>query len=179
MYDLRLYLTEMATSCISLTDIFDHCELKKGDLERECPREIRVNIALKLTDWRVFGNILLIPKEKLASIDQENQSEDQKKIILLESWHEKESKRATCLMLANKLNIHNRGDLVAHLCELIKSHRKTEPELGFVQSREFELEETLDIKLDSPAGKAFICKKKKKFMSRNIREGCSIGYFMI
>ena len=147
---LCLCLTEMATSCTSLTDIFDHCELKRRDLERECPREIRINIALKLTDWRVFGNILLLPKEKLASIDAANQSEDQKKITLLESWHEKESKRATSLMLAKKLYEHNRGDLVTRLCELVKLHLKTQPELGFMQPRPFNLDKTLDMKLDSP-----------------------------
>ena len=153
---LRIYLTEMATSCTSLTDIFDHCELKKGDLEGECPREIRINIALKLTDWRVFGNILLLPKEKLASIDAANQSEDHKKITLLESWHEKESKQATSLMLAKKLYEHNRGDLVTHLCELVKSHPRTEPQLGFVQPK------LLDMKLDSP-GKGFYYKAEGPF----------------
>ena len=149
---LRLYLTEMATSCTSLTDIFDHCEIKKEDLEGECPREIRINIALKLTDWRVFGSILLLPKEKLASIDAANQSEDHKKITVLECWHEKESKRATSLMLAKKLYDHNRGDLVTHLCELVKSHPRTEPELGFVQPGQFELDKTLNLKLDSSTG---------------------------
>ena len=109
----------MATS---LDEILDHCSLKKQDLTGgECPQEIRIKIALKLTDWKVFGHILLIPKETLASIDAENQTENQKKIAVLDSWHERENSDATCFKLAEKLYEHNRRDLVTDLCELVKS----------------------------------------------------------
>ena len=106
----------------SLGEMLDLYSLKKEDLLRECPREIRIGIALKLTDWKVFGNILLIPKETLAAIDAQNQTEEQKKIALLDSWHERASKYATNIKLAEKLYQHNRRDLVTHLCELLKSH---------------------------------------------------------
>ena len=108
----------------SLRDILDHYSLVTQDLTKECPREIRIKIALKLKDWKVFGNILLIPKEILASIDAGNRTEDQKKIALFDSWHEVESKDATSLRLAEKLCEHNRRDLVCYLCELIQSHTK-------------------------------------------------------
>ena len=109
----------MATS---LDEILKNCSSKKQDLIEECPREIRIKIALKLIDWKVFGHVLLIPRETLASIDAENQTEDQKKIALLEFWHEMESKGATSFNLAERLHEHHRRDLVTHLCELVKSH---------------------------------------------------------
>lgn len=105
----------------SLQEILDQYVLKKQDLLGECPREIRIKKALKLVDWKVFGNILLLPKEILASIDAENQTEHQKKISLFKSWHEMESKNATNFKLAEKLYEHNRRDLVTYLCELFKS----------------------------------------------------------
>ena len=113
----------MATT---LCEILDHHSLKKHDLLGECPRETRIKIALKLTNWKVFGYILLLPREILASIDADNQTEDLKKIALLDSWYEIECKDATSLKLAEKLYEHNRRDLVTHLCELVKSHSHTE-----------------------------------------------------
>lgn len=101
-----------------LDAIVRHSGVKEEDLLRECPREIRIKIALKLTDWKVFGHILGLSKEKLSSIERDNKSEDERKIALLDSWYEKESRNATSLKLAKGLRDHDRGDLITHLCEL-------------------------------------------------------------
>ena len=103
---------------VGLGEILDNHKLQEQDLIGKCPREIRNKIALKLTDWKVFGHILLIPKETLVSIDVDNHTEDQKRIALLDSWHQREGKDATYFKLAEKLYEHDRRDLVNHLCEL-------------------------------------------------------------
>lgn len=106
----------------SLAEIVGHYGLEKRDLELECPREIRIKVAVKLIDWKVFGAFLGFPSEKLASIDAENRTEDQRKIALLDSWHERENEDATCLKLAEVLYDRNSRDLVSQLCELTKLH---------------------------------------------------------
>ena len=134
----------------NLEEIFGRCGLKKENLLGEFQREIRNKIALKLTDWKVFGNILLIPKERLASIDAENQTEEQKKIAILDSWHERESKDATSFKLAEKLYEHNRRDLVTDLCNfVIKSqYSVAEPKaIGLSDSRHARV---LDSALNTP-----------------------------
>ena len=103
-----------------LREIFDHHNLQEQDLKGKCPREIRNEIALKLKDWKVFGNILLIPGEKLASIEVDKHTEGQRKIALLDSWHEQEGQDATSFKLAEKLFKHGRRDLIEHLCELTR-----------------------------------------------------------
>ena len=105
----------------TLDDILIHCGLEKKDLVGECPRDIRIKLAVKLVDWKVFGAFLGFPPEKLASIDTENRTEDQRKIALLDSWHERESEDATSLKLAEVLYERNRRDLVSYLChELVE-----------------------------------------------------------
>ena len=116
--DLDFWTDGMATT-VGLGEILDNHKLQKQDLIGECPRKIRNKIALKLMDWKVFGHILLIPKETLVSIDADNHTEEQKRIALLDSWHQREGEDATHFKLAEKLYEHNRRDLVNHLCELI------------------------------------------------------------
>ena len=105
-----------------LDAIIRHSGLQKQALLRECPREIRIRIALKLTGWKVLGHILGLSKETLASIEVDNQSEEERKIALLDSWHEKESANATILKLAEGLRDHSRGDLISYLFNLTQSH---------------------------------------------------------
>ena len=105
----------------TLDEILDHCGIEKRDLVRQCPRDVRIKLAVKLVDWKVFGAFLGFPREKLASIDAENRTEDQRKIALLDSWHERESEDATSLKLAELLYERNRRDLVSYLCHELKS----------------------------------------------------------
>ena len=92
----------------SLAELLGHYDLRTTDLEWECPREIRIKIAVKLVDWKVFSAFLGFPPEKVASIDAEHRTEDQRKIALLDSWHEREGEYATCLKLAKVLYDRNR-----------------------------------------------------------------------
>ena len=101
-----------------LEEILERNGLSKTDLQRECPRDTRVKIALKITDWKSFGHIIGLPKEKIFSVEIENSTEDQRKIALLDSWHEKDSKNATSLRLVEGLRDHQRGDLINDLCQL-------------------------------------------------------------
>ena len=104
----------------SLAELLGHYRLRETDLEWECPREMRIKIALKLVDWKVFGAFLGFPPEKVASIDAEHRTEDQRKIALLDSWYEREGEDATCLKLAKVLYDRNRRDLICHLAKALK-----------------------------------------------------------
>ena len=114
----------MATSLDAgptLKDILFHQELEEKDLERECPRDIRDTIASKIIDWKMAGRYLGFPAEKLAAIDRENDTEDQRKVALLDSWGKREGKGASFLKLATALHHRERRDLVELLCENAKT----------------------------------------------------------
>ena len=104
-----------------LEDILSHYGLKEKDLERQCPPGIRIKIATKLVDWKTTGHYFGVPAEKLAAIDQENATEDQRRIALLDCWEKREGRNASCLKLADVLHRRDRRDLVELLCTEMKS----------------------------------------------------------
>ena len=114
----------MATSLDAgptLEDILSRHGLKEKDLERECPRDIRHRIAAKIIDWKMVGYFLEFPAEKLAAIDRENDTEDQRKVVLLDSWGKREGRKASFLKLATVLHRRERADLVELLCVNVRS----------------------------------------------------------
>ena len=105
----------------SLEEILSRHGLKLTDLDRECPRFVRDEIAVKLDDWEMVGRCLEFEMEKLRDIDRENRSQELCRIALLDTWGQREGKRATYLKLANVLYRRQRRDLVEFLCAKLKS----------------------------------------------------------
>ena len=114
----------MATSLDAgptLKEILFRHGLEEKDLERECPRDIRRRIAAKIIDWKMVGYYLQFSPEKLAAIDRDNNTEDQRKVDLLDSWSKREGRGASFLKLADALHRRGRTDLVELLCEDVRS----------------------------------------------------------
>ena len=103
-----------------LEDILSRHGLEKKDLERQCPQRVRITIATKLVDWKTTGHYFGMPTEKLAAIDREHATEDQRRIALLDCWDKREGRSASCLKLADVLYRRERADLVELLCTEIK-----------------------------------------------------------
>ena len=97
-----------------------HHGLEKKDLERRCPQGVRITIATKLVDWKTTGHYFEVPAEKLAAIEREHATEDQRRIALLDCWDKREGRSASCLKLANVLHRCERRDLVELLCTEMK-----------------------------------------------------------
>ena len=106
---------------LNLEDVVSRCGLPRGRLQEECSLEIILKIAAKLDDWKMVGHYLGIPSEKLKAIERENDTEDQRKIAMLDVWHKREGKAASCWKLANALYQHGRRDLVESLCKAVLS----------------------------------------------------------
>ena len=133
----------MATSpTLSLKEILSQLDLKRKDLESECPRDVRNKVAVELVDWKMVGNCLNFSRAKLEAIDRENQTEDQRKVALLDAWGEREGMEATYLKLAEVLHQRGRGDLVQMLCVKLN---------GCASIESNELSEKKDVK-NNPAG---------------------------
>ena len=113
----------MVDSPPSLEDLLSRHGLTRDELESVCPRDVRHNVAVKLVDWKMVGHCFSFPKEKLAAIDRENDTDDLRKVALLDTWSEREGKGATCLKLANVLHQRERNDLVGFLCDRILQKR--------------------------------------------------------
>lgn len=106
---------------LGLEEILSRHGLKLADLDRECPRFVRDEIAVKIDNWEMVGRCLEFDMEKLHDIDRENRSQELCRIALLDTWGKREGKRATYLKLANVLHRRERRDLVEFLYAKLKS----------------------------------------------------------
>ena len=140
---------KMATTLLesgpSLEEILSRYQLTETSLDNYCSHDIRNEIAVRLDDWEMIGYGLGFPRDKLRSIRRENDTEDLRKIALLDTWSRREGKGATYLKLARVLHVRQRCDLVELLCARFVS---TRPEDGT------RLSHTIDC--CGPQGKVFV-----------------------
>ena len=59
----------------SLDEIFSRHGLKSEDLDKECPLEVRNEVAVKIADWEMIGHCFYLPSEKISDINRENKSQ--------------------------------------------------------------------------------------------------------
>ena len=106
----------------SLEEFLSRHGLKLTDLDRECPREIRDDIAVELgADWEMIGRCLEFSLDELRDINRENSSQEMCRVALLDTWNKREGKGATFLKLAGALYRRKRRDIVELLCTKLKS----------------------------------------------------------
>ena len=117
---LPSHVSIMADS-LNLEDIVSRCGLTSEKLQKECSREVRIKIAAKLEDWKMVGHYLSMPPEELKAIERENDTENQRTVAMLDTWHKREGETANCWKLANALYQHGRRDLIESLCKAILS----------------------------------------------------------
>ena len=104
----------------SLNDILSHHGLQVEHLQTSCPRNVRLEIAKELKDWKMVGFYLCLSQQDLMAVEHENRTEAQRRVAMLETWHEREGKDATYSRLANALHRHGRKDAVEQLCQIVK-----------------------------------------------------------
>lgn len=106
-----------------LDEILSQHGLKKQDLDKICSQPVRLEIALKIIEWQIFGHYLGIPSETLHAIKVDHTTEKQRRIALLSIWHTREGSKATYYKLMSALYHQRRLDLVDLLCYLIKQQQ--------------------------------------------------------
>ena len=106
----------------SLKEILSRHGLKETDLDRECPRNIRNNIAVELgTDWEMIGLYLEFSLDELGDIRQQHSSQEMCRVALLDVWGKRKGEGATFSKLASAFHRRKRRDLVDRLCTKLKS----------------------------------------------------------
>lgn len=106
----------------SLDEILSQYGLKKQDLDKTCLQAIRYEIAIKITNWKMIGHSLDISCQTLHDIQVENETEEERRVVLLNTWHKQQGRKATYYRLLCALYHRRRRDLVESLCGLIKSY---------------------------------------------------------
>ena len=125
--DLSSCQLNMATSSPILSEprleeLLSRHGLRLTDLDRECPREIRDDIAVELgADWEMIGRCLEFSLDELRDLNRENSSQEMCRVALLDTWNKREGKGATFLKLAGALYRRKRRDIVELLCTKLKS----------------------------------------------------------
>jgi hypothetical protein len=112
------------TTTPTLNEILSRHGLQREDVDRECFQGIRYQISVKIDNWKMVGRYLGIPEEKLSDIqnDVNNKCEEERRVVMLHTWHQIKGSQATYLSLMIALHQHYRRDLVEKLCGMIKSH---------------------------------------------------------
>ena len=101
----------------TLEDILSRHGLKEEQLDTECPRDIRDDIAVELgADWEMIGRYMDFSLDELKDINRENGSQEMCRVSLLDAWHKREGRSATFLKLARAFHRRKRRDLVDLLC---------------------------------------------------------------
>ena len=98
----------------TLEEILSRHGFREEDLDKECPRDIRDDIAIELgADWEMIGRYLDFSLDDLRDISRENNSQEMCRVSLLDAWHKREGRAATFLKLARAFHRRKRRDLVA------------------------------------------------------------------
>ena len=109
----------------SLEEVFSRCRVAESDLQCAYPYELRINVAKRLTNWREFGYSAGIPREKIEAIERDQPSEEVKRIIALDTWHQLHGSAATCLKLVKALFASDRVDLAEEVCRGVAAEKAT------------------------------------------------------
>ena len=129
---MAISLEAQVTTAPTLDEILSHHGLQMRDVSRVCSQGIRYEISIKIVSWKMIGRLLGIPEETLAAIQVDNNTEDERRFVMLHTWHKKQGSQATYFRLMTALYRHRRCDLVEQLCGMIKSNSiastRTQPE---------------------------------------------------
>ena len=121
----------------SLEEILSRHGLKETDLDRECPRDIRNDIAVELgADWEMIGLYLEFSLDELGDIRQQHSSQEMCRVALLDVWSKRKGEGATFSKLASAFHRRKRRDLVDRLCTKLKSILTLVPLSGGLSSLE-------------------------------------------
>ena len=111
-----------------------------------CPQKVRDRITLKFEDWKMVGRCLKFPPEKLTAIDRENETEEQRRVALLDDWGRREGKGATYSKLAEVLHQRGRSEMLCD--ELRKSIVPQEHAISkSMESKQFCVTKTAQLQL--------------------------------
>ncbi|MCG8622970.1 MAG: hypothetical protein MJE68_13365 [Proteobacteria bacterium] len=61
----------------TLNEILSCHGLQREDVDIQCPQWIRLEMSVKMNDWKVVGHYLGIPDETLVAIQVDNNTEDE------------------------------------------------------------------------------------------------------
>ena len=106
---------------ITFDEILSHHGLQWEDVDKECSQGIRFQISIKIINWKMIGRCFGIPEEKLVAIEVDNRTEEERRVVLLHTWHQREGRGATYLKLMTALYQQHKRNLVDQLCGMIKS----------------------------------------------------------
>ena len=127
---MAISLEAQVMTAPTLDEILSRHGLQMRDVSRECSQGIRYEISIKIISWKMIGRLLGIPEETLVAIQVDNNTEDERRFVMLHTWHKKQGSQATYFRLMTALYRHQCCDLIELLCGMIKSHTAivTQPE---------------------------------------------------
>lgn len=94
-------------------------DLSVNLLQKECTSEDIQEIALFLESWKLLAPRLGLKKEQIQAVDKNADSEEEKRVALLEKWKEKFAFMATYQRLIEAFLAIERADIACKVCETV------------------------------------------------------------
>ena len=121
-------------SAPTIEEILKRANVSSESLDQtECTDEdiLELNLARFCDPWRLIGEYLRVPEDKLSAIDADKKGDEQKRSSVLKEWKQAHAFKATFLVLVKALFECQKANNAFKVCQLFKKrHCKSEAALG-------------------------------------------------
>ena len=111
-------LTDMA---ITVEELEERYQIPQGFLDDTFTDEHAREFALSVDSWELLASHLDLSEQQIEAIKIDNESQEVKRLKVLNKWKQKFAYRATYRRLLEVLLSIDRKDLACNVCELVTS----------------------------------------------------------
>jgi hypothetical protein len=109
----------MAGKAITLDDLTQKFHISSSVLENEVSDDDIREIAIFLESWKLVAPHLGLSKGEIEAIDRDGESEEEKRLLMLQRWKQALVFKATCKELIIALLSVRRADLAVKVCQTV------------------------------------------------------------
>ena len=117
-FKIMIGLTDMA---ITVEELEERYQIPQGFLDDTFTDEHAREFALSVDSWELLASHLDLSEQQIEAIKIDNESQEVKRLKVLNKWKQKFAYRATYRRLLEVLLSIDRKDLACNVCELVTS----------------------------------------------------------
>ena len=117
-FKIMIGLTDMA---ITVEELEERYQIPQGLLDDTFTDEHAREFALSVDSWELLASHLDLSEQQIEAIKIDNESQEVKRLKVLNKWKQKFAYRATYRRLLEVLLSIDRKDLACNVCELVAS----------------------------------------------------------
>ena len=104
---------------ITIEDVANQASISLDTLLDECSPTVLLDLAKYCVDWQLVGKRLGLPDADITAIDNDNTTEDRKRVGVLEKWKDRCAFRATYHVFIEALLSQGMSQAAVEACKVI------------------------------------------------------------